>query len=405
MPTGSPGRRNVQTAQVLALAVPVVLAVLVGCSGPKCHHAPEPLVDRVWINRGPVDDYHDADTVAVSGLASALQGAEPARSSGQPLNILCVSGGGKYAAFTAGALCGWTASGTRPVFDVATGVSSGATVAILAFLGPKYDDLLAATFTNLRRRDLFTWQPVRGIITGSGLMSSRPLVKMLERQVNDELLADLCAAHMEGRRLFIATANILTRRVVVWDVGAIACSGRPDAAELVRKVILASCSIPGVVPPVEFDVMVNGVRYTELHADAGNLTQAFVRTAGPIPAGSGIWILSAGKSHPNYLAKRPRILETMTAAVSATLYALFRADTMKLYTLCRVTRSRFRLLALPENFAGHSSSMAFIPAEARRMFWLGYQMAIGGTWQTQPPDTTPGEVPPPRAGLEFVTPE
>ena len=35
--------------------------------------------------------------------------------------MLCVSGGGKYAAFTAGALCGWTSSGTRPEFDVATG--------------------------------------------------------------------------------------------------------------------------------------------------------------------------------------------------------------------------------------------------------------------------------------------
>jgi hypothetical protein len=236
-------------------------------------------------------------------------------------------------------------------------------------------------------------------------MSSRPLERRLDERVNGEMLADLRAAHAEGRRLFIATANVLTRRVVVWDVGAIACCGRPDADALVRKVILAACSVPGLVPPVEFDVVVNGVRYTELHADAGNLTQAFVRTAGPIPPGSAVWVLSAGKSHPNCLAARPRILETMTAAVSATLYALLRADMFKLYTLCGVTRSRFRLLAVPEDFDGHSSSMAFIPNESRRLYCIGYQMAVGGTWQTQPPDTAPGEAAPPRAGVEFIAPE
>jgi hypothetical protein len=407
MPTGSSGRRGIaRTAQLLALTVPLALAVLVGCSGSKLRHAPpEPLVNQVWLNCGPADDYRDADTLAVAGLATEFRGADPPRVAGRPLNVLCVSGGGKYAAFTAGALCGWTASGTRPDFDVATGVSSGAPVAVLAYLGPKYDGLLQQTFIALRRTDLFTWRPVRGVLRGTGLMSSAPLAGMLDRDVNDEMLADLRAAHAQGRRLFIATGNVLTHRVVVWDVGALASSGRPDAGVLVRKVILAACSVPGLVPPVEFDVTVNGVRYTELHSDAGNLVQVFMRTAGPVPPGSGLWILSAGKSHPNYLTARPRLMQTITTAVSATLYALFRADTVKLYALCGVTRSHFRLLTIPADFDGRPGSMAFSPAESRRMFWIGYELAAAGTWQTQPPDTAPGEVGPPRAGVEFVTPE
>ena len=85
-----------------------------------------------------------------------------------------------------------------------------------------------------------------------------------------EVLADIRAAHAEGRRLYIGTNNLTLHRPVIWDVGAVASSGRPDADELVRKIFLAACSIPAWTPPVEFDVTVNGVAYKELHTDAGN---------------------------------------------------------------------------------------------------------------------------------------
>ena len=226
---------------------------------------------------------------------------------------------------------------------------------------------------------------------------------MLEEQIDDSVMADLRTAHAEGRRLFIATSNVLTHRLVVWDMGAIACSGRPDAKILIRKVLQAACSIPGVVPPVAFDVTVNGMRYTELHADAGNLAQVFVCTPGPLPRGSAVWVLSAGKTHPNSAKGTPRILESMSMAVSATLYSLFRADTMKLYALCGVTRSQFRMIALPNDFNGHTSSMVFDSAESNRMYWIGYQMGTGGCWQSLPPDTAPGELPRRETGVEFVT--
>ncbi len=409
MTCGGTGRRGIaRGSRVLALAALLVLAVLVGCAGRPDRSAPGQIATKPWTDRnGTGDNYHDAETDAVSGLARAMGGdapAPPPNPAAKPLNVLCVSGGGKYAAFTAGVLNGWTATGERPTFDVATGISSGAPTALLAFLGPKYDPILSETFLSLKRTDLFTWRPVRGVLSGEGLMSSRPLEQLLARKVDPALLADLSAAHRSGRRLFIATSNVITHKLVVWDVGAIAYSGRPDAAALVRKVILAACSIPGLVPPVEFDVTVNGVRYTELHADAGNLAQVFVRTVGPLPPDSAIWVLSAGKTHPDYDAKQPRILEAMVRAVSATLYALFRADTMKLYALCGVTRSKFRIQALPPEFAGRASSMVFDPVESERMYLVGYQMGAGKSWETRPPDTGPGEVPPPRGGIEFTAP-
>src|SRR4051812_16726465 len=113
MATGPAGQRGTART-LLALAVPLALAVAIGCAGPWGGHAPEAIAHKVWANRHAADDYHHADTDAVSGLALAMEGAAPDRPADKPLNVLCVSGGGKYAAFTAGALNGWTASGTRP---------------------------------------------------------------------------------------------------------------------------------------------------------------------------------------------------------------------------------------------------------------------------------------------------
>jgi predicted acylesterase/phospholipase RssA len=395
--------------RALALLVPVALACAVGCAGRDGARVPEALALKNWQNARQTDDYRDADAAAVEGLGLAMQGAAPERPANKPINILCVSGGGKYAAFAAGALNGWTATGTRPTFDVCNGISSGAAVALMAFLGPKYDGDLRDIFLNLKRSDLFVWRPVVGIATGTGLMSSRPLEQLLACRITAEVVADVRAAHRFGRRLFVGTQNVFTHRLVVWDVGALADSGRPDAVELVRKVLLAACSIPGIVPPVEFDVTVNGRNYKELHADAGNLSQVFVRTAGPLPPGSAVWILSAGKTHPNVSKGRPRVIESMALAVSAGLYALFRADCMKLYALCGVTRSRFNLMAVPQDFQGRTSSMVFYREESARLYLTGYQMATGAAWQTRPPDGAPGgapgDVPPPRAGTDFLAPE
>ena len=50
-------------------------------------------------------------------------------------NYLALSGGGSAGAFGAGLLNGWTAKGDRPKFKVVTGVSTGALISSLAFLG------------------------------------------------------------------------------------------------------------------------------------------------------------------------------------------------------------------------------------------------------------------------------
>jgi hypothetical protein len=401
------GRSRRLCLSALIALVPLTLAIVVGCASKKSLSIPpQELVAKPWANLGEVAPSRDGDADTVAGLSEVLAGQQPTQNPGKPLNILVMSGGGKYGAFTAGALVGWTATGERPVFDIATGISSGAIVTTLAFLGPKYDEKLTRTFTALKFSDLYSWQPIRGLCSGKGLMSAAPLEKLLQKEVDDEFMTDLRIAHAEGRRLYIGTGNILTNRFVVWDLGAVASSCRPDSVELVRKILAASCAVPGVVAPVEFKVEVNGVYYDELHGDAGNLAQAFVRSPAGIPTGSTAWCLSAGKVYRDQLKDRPRVFGLIGGAVSNSLYALFRSDLVKLYALCALTKSQYRFLALPQDFCAETSSFAFDPEEMKRMYWVGYHMAAVGEkgWRTTPPDTLPHEITPPRVGLQFVTP-
>ncbi|MBA4187001.1 MAG: hypothetical protein C0467_03185 [Planctomycetaceae bacterium] len=399
--TASSRLRGRLTAYLVPIAL--ALAVAIGCKGKPVNRPPEHLVGKPWMNADGSPPSHDGDTDAVTGLSAVLAGQPPPVTPGRPINMLIMSGGGKYGAFTAGVLAGWTASGDRPTFDVATGISSGAATAVLAFLGPKYDSRLAANFTNIQRGDLYKLELFKGLFTKTGFFSSEPLEGRLGREITPEFMCDMQAAHAAGRRVYVGTVEVLTNRFAIWDIGAIASSGRPDAPVLIRKILLAACSPTGAVRPVELCVEINGKKYTEYHTDAGNMLQAFVRTPAGIPPGSTAWVLSAGKFYRDPPRDPPKIISLVTGGVSNSLYALFRSDLVKLYALCAVNRTEFRLLALPDDFRGAASSFAFDPAELAKLYWIGYQLTAGRTeWRHAPPDTLPGEAPPARTGLEYI---
>src|SRR5262249_26844268 len=71
-----------------------------------------------------------------------------------PAYFLAVSGGGDDGAFGSGLLCGWSDAGTIPTFKLVTGVSTGAMIAPLAFLGRPYNDRLRALYTTIKPDDI-----------------------------------------------------------------------------------------------------------------------------------------------------------------------------------------------------------------------------------------------------------
>jgi len=91
-------------------------------------------------------------------------------------------------------------------------------------------------------------------------------------------LSDIAREHGRGRRLFIGTVDLDARRLVIWDMGAIAAmasGGNGQAGRLFKKVLLASASIPVTFPPVFIDVEADGKVYREMHVDGGTLAQVF----------------------------------------------------------------------------------------------------------------------------------
>lgn len=189
------------------------------------------------------------------------------------VQFLAISGGGQHGAFGAGLLCGMTAAGTRPEYEVVTGISTGALIAPFAFLGPKYDDTLKLVYTTTSTRDVVDTHMPGRLLFGDGLFGSKPLRQLIARHITADFLEAVAAQYDRGRLLLIGTTHLDAERPVTWNMGAIAKLGTPEALELFHDVMLASASIPGGMPPVMIDIAHQNHIYDEMHVDGGTTGQ------------------------------------------------------------------------------------------------------------------------------------
>ena len=183
---------------------------------------------------------------------------------------LLISGGGDDGAFGAGLLVGWTAAGSRPEFQIVTGISTGAIIAPFAFLGPAYDPTLHELYTCFSSKDLVQRRGLHELLRGDSAFSAEPLSRLLDRYLGDEQVAAIAAEGRRGRSLLIGTTNLDAGRPVIWDLTRIAMSGAPGAKHLIHEVIRASAAIPGAFPPVLFQVQAGNATYDEMHVDAAS---------------------------------------------------------------------------------------------------------------------------------------
>jgi predicted acylesterase/phospholipase RssA len=205
-------------------------------------------------------------------LGSSLRAVLRPGSDGS-LNILALSGGGVNAAFGAGVITEWTRKGGRPQFQLVTGVSAGALTAPFAFLGPAWDAQLSGAYLDGELQHLMQAR-VPGAVLTTGFYSKAPLERMVARYVTDDLLAAIAAEQAKGRRLLVATTNLDTEQLMVWDMGAIAAHGGAEARKLFADVLVASASVPIVFPPSLITVQAQGRTFREMHVD-GQTESAF----------------------------------------------------------------------------------------------------------------------------------
>ena len=226
----------------------------------------------------------DGQFVQIS--STALAARLRTRHSGDPVDILALSGGGAAGAFGAGAVAGLTRPGTRPEFGVVTGVSAGALVAPYAFLGTNWDARLLDAFTGRRTADLLQPRGL-GAIFGSSLYRGAPLKQLIASYATEEMLQAIAREADNGRLLLVATTDTATGTLVVWDLGSIARNGGPTARALICDVLVASASIPGIFPRATVRVRGHGLPRDEQHMDAAATVPFFVPSAfTEVPPGS-----------------------------------------------------------------------------------------------------------------------
>jgi predicted acylesterase/phospholipase RssA len=401
----------------------ICVVALVAAGVPACQTTPDRQcgtlsvpVTRLYDPNLPRDTVPVIDLKLCESLAAHAQGVTfpvSTASAHQPFNILVLSGGGAYGAYSAGVLAGWTEAGTRPTFDVVTGVSTGALVATLAFLGPERDAHLKRFYTTVTDKDVYARKSDLAALFSDSFRESKPLGKLIEAVIDAELLKDVAAEHAKGRRLYVGTTHLDAKRLVVWDMGAIASRGAPADLVLFRTVLLASASIPGFFPPVPIGVEVDGKPVEELHVDGGVTASLFFRPPqvtreelhklGQQPlAGSNVYIIVAGKLYADPGCVERRLLPIAADSISALLYSKCRGDLFQLYALALATGMNYRVTAVPADLDVPRDSTSFDPAVMGWLYEVGREQARSGReWRSNPPGTQPGEEVPVRGGTQL----
>jgi len=301
--------------------------------------------------------------------------------------VLIIGGGVSNSAYGIGVLKGWLEQGSRPVFKIVTGYSSGSIIAVATFSGKDYEDQLAQLFLSISTKDVIKQKGILSILFGNSLYSSVLFAKKIDNLVDEDLMVRIAQEHAKGRRLYVGTTDLDAQEFVIWDMGALASIGGLDSLKLFRKIILASCSFSATLPPVYLQVEAGGRRYDEMHADGGVVGGIFYidQLVENLGFRTRLYILNCCYMSPhskqiedNLAAITSRLIETHTAAKMA-------GDTYRLYAFAQEKGWGYNLAYIPEDFMPDQKEM-FDKQEMQRLFKRGYNDAIAGyKWHKAPP--------------------
>lgn len=322
--------------------------------------------------------------------------ADPQSEAGPGYGVLVLSGGGDAGAYGAGILCGWTERGDRPRFRIVTGVSTGALIAPFAFLGPKYDDTLRF-YTKVSADQILEKRYLIDLLRYDSAYESRPLQKTLEKMITPQLMQDMATEQAKGRRLYVQTVNLDAQRPVVWDMGAIAASGKPNAIDLFRQVLLASASIPGAFPPQYIQVEAQGKKFDEMHVDGGVASQMLMTTL-PIDMTSirdhanavqqlqpRVYVIRNAVIRPEWDRVTPKLFPIAGRAISSIIKSQGQIELRLMYLEAKQGEVDFNLAYIPDNYQRKNPD-EFNTEEMNRMFKLGHDQILANTvWLKTPP--------------------
>lgn len=386
------------------------VSLLVGCGALKSR---EPLPGE-YLSTASVEGYGEirywGDTPNTRLIDSIVESWEQERralnlpadaTEFPPAAYLAISGGGSDGAFGAGVLNGWTQSGTRPVFKIVTGISTGALIAPFAFIGSETDAALREVYTGIEDKDILIFRGIFQLFRGDSAFDTTPLRRLIEKTLTDPMIDQIAAEHLKGRRLFVGTTNLDAERPVVWDMGAIACSSREDRYDLFRNILIASAAIPGAFPPVYLDVTApDGEEYDEMHVDGGVTREMFL-----LPQQLNLaelrqkhrahrddvtlYVIRNSRLGPEFAKTDARVATIAGRSIGVLIKSQSIGDITILYNDATTQGWKFRLTAVPEDIATDGKGM-FDRKRMGVLFNRGLEMGKSTpAWKTRPPFIEP----------------
>jgi hypothetical protein len=254
---------------------------------------------------------------------------------------------------------------------------------------------LRRVFTTIGPETVFKRRAIYAAIFHEALADTTPLYGLITHYIDEQMLADIGASYNEGRLLLIGTASLDAQRPVIWNVGAIAASGRPGALELVRKVVLASASIPGAFPPVMIDVEADGRHYQEMNVDGGVVAQTFLYppdiglrvnlASNELARERHAYIIRNSRLDPDWASVNRRLLTISGRAISTMIHYIGYNDIVRIYATATRDGVDYNLAYIEADFPNVKHEK-FDPTYMNALFDYGYAKGRRGfSWHKEPP--------------------
>ncbi len=305
-------------------------------------------------------------------------------------NILALSGGAAGGAFGAGVLVGLSKADKRPEFAIVTGVSTGALIAPMAFLGPAWDERLTDAYVGGHAAELLSLKGFSGGL-GPSLFKGEGLDALVAPFIDEILINAVAREHARGRRLLIATTNLDSQKATIWDMGAIAAQGGDAAVQLFRKVLVASATVPGLFPPKLFDVEAGTETYQEMHVDGGVAAPLFLmpeallhwRNLGARLRRGRVYVIVNTVLEPSPRSTPPGVASIMGRSFETMLRFSYRQALSLASGFCARHNLPLSVASIPSSF-DHFNMLKFDTATMRQIFDVGAGLALGEALWSSP---------------------
>ncbi|HTL28617.1 MAG TPA: patatin-like phospholipase family protein [Tepidisphaeraceae bacterium] len=305
--------------------------------------------------------------------------------------ILVLSGGGQFGAWGSGYLKGWDqrdGNAKRPQFDVVTGISTGGLMTTGALLPD--DEALKHSYTEVTQRDVMRLRflPPFTLFWADSIYSTAPLGEQIQKIFTTNVI-DVVAREADtsngkrGRRAYVATCQLESGTLVIWDLSEIAIKKQYD---LYRAVVLATASLPAAFPPVNIagKHYVDGGARSNLFLDKAvlpTISSASDQARGQLD----VFVLINGKTNMDEWTMKNSTLDIAFRSVSMLLNSSEMKDIDDIRRLVLDRGGTLHLAYIPENVPTGSEHQ-FDRSLMNDLYTDGIERGANGQWQEIKPE-------------------